>query len=53
MGMPISSYTILSALASGGVTYGSEFAKRALDPFKLFVFLIHDPEVHSTTHSGY
>ena len=46
MGMPISSYTVLNALAKGGDGYEMHAAKRALAPFSLFAFVIHDPEIH-------
>ena len=43
MGMPISSYTVLSALARDrGESYETEVAQRALRPFNLFAFIIHD-----------
>jgi len=50
MGMPISSYTVLSALANGRNRYETEVAQRALSPFNLFAFVIHDPEEHSKFH---
>jgi len=50
MGMPISSYTILSAIADESVTYEIELAERVLRPFKLFAFIIHDPEMHQRFH---
>jgi len=50
MGMPISSYSVLSALASGRNSYETEVAQRALSPFNLFAFIIHDPEAHSKFH---
>lgn len=51
MGMPISSYTVLSALARDRDSYETEVAQRALRPFNLFAFIIHDPEVHSRFHA--
>lgn len=50
MGMPISSFTVLSALAEGRGGYETETAQRALRPFKLFVFIVHDPEAHTRFH---
>lgn len=44
--MPISSYTVLTALASGQDSYETDTARRALRPFNLFAFIIHDPQQH-------
>ena len=51
MGMPISSYSVLSALAEGRGSYEMQTAKRALRPFNLFAFIVHDPEAHARFHS--
>ncbi|MCR4316002.1 MAG: hypothetical protein NUW37_06585 [Planctomycetes bacterium] len=50
MGMPISSYAVLSALADGRDSYEMETAQRALRPFNLFAFIVHDPEAHPRFH---
>ena len=48
MGMPITTYNVLDALAkSYPEEYEIEAVERALKPFNLFAFIIHDPEVHS------
>lgn len=46
MGMPISSYSVLSTLALGGESYEQEAVKQALAPFSLYAFIIHDPAEH-------
>ena len=47
MGMPISSYTVLSALSNPKIEdYDRDSAISALEPFNLFAFIIHDPEIH-------
>ncbi|MGB3975892.1 MAG: hypothetical protein WBM02_00165 [bacterium] len=51
MGMPISSYTVLSALALGQDSYETEIAQRVLRPFNLFAFIIHDPNEHREFHN--
>jgi hypothetical protein len=44
MGMPISTYTVLNALANKDRnSYEAEVARRALSSFRLFAFIIHDP----------
>lgn len=45
--MPISNYTILRALAIGGKGSERSTVLRTLEPFNLFAFVIHDPEMHS------
>lgn len=52
MGMPISSYTILSTLAFGGEDYEVNEVKAALEPFKAFAFILHDPKVHVDFHNN-
>lgn len=49
MGMPISTYTVLQALGDKSASpreYAKRAAHAALAPFKLFAFIIHDPERH-------
>ena len=46
MGMPISSYNVMKVLDKGGERYETDAVRRALDPFNLFAFIIHDPETH-------
>lgn len=46
MGMPISSYTVLKALSGPSHDYEREAARKALEPFNLFAFVLHDPETH-------
>ena len=46
MGMPISNYTVLSALAQERDGHERAIALDALRPFNLFAFLIHDPKIH-------
>ena len=52
MGMPITTYNVLNALDEGSFKSQYEFdtAIEALKPFKLFAFVIHDPEVHDSFH---
>lgn len=50
MGMPISSYTILQALADKKASpneYPKSTAHAALAPFRLFAFIIHDRDEHA------
>lgn len=44
MGMPVSNYTVLRALGYGGEKYEKQAAIKALEGFKLFAIIIHDPE---------
>jgi len=47
MGMPISSYTILKALYDKNAhRQDTNIALKALSPYNLFAFIIHDPEIH-------
>ena len=47
MGMPISEYTVLKALGDkNAASYETNTALKALSPFNLFAFIIHDPETH-------
>lgn len=52
MGMPITTYTMLRALANRPSASSPEVtaAKAALDPFRLFAFVLHDPETHREFH---
>ena len=53
MGMPISNYTVLNALADGRRSeFDFEFqtAVDVLKPFKLFAFVVHDPQAHPIFH---
>lgn len=47
MGMPISSYTVPNTLAYGRNGFEPRSVERALRPFNLFAFVIHDPDSHS------
>lgn len=51
MGMPITGYTILSALAKGEDGFEINNARRVLSPFNLFAFVIHDPATHDKFHN--
>ena len=44
MGMPVSNYTVLRTLGYGGEEYEKQAAIKALEGFKLFAIIIHDPE---------
>lgn len=44
MGMPVSNYTVFRTLGYGGEEYEKQAAIRALEGFKLFAIVIHDPE---------
>lgn len=47
MGMPISTYTVIRGLSSGDLdSYERNTARKALASFRLFAFIIHDPEAH-------
>ena len=46
MGMPITTYNVLNALDKGEPEYEIAAAQKALEPFNLFAFIIHDPEAH-------
>ncbi|HVQ37618.1 MAG TPA: hypothetical protein VMS31_08795, partial [Pyrinomonadaceae bacterium] len=47
MGMPISTYTVLRGLATGDLdSYERNAARKALASFRLFAFIIHDPDAH-------
>ena len=46
MGMPITTYNVLNALDKGEPEYEIRAAQKALEPFNLFAFIIHDPEAH-------
>ena len=53
MGMPISNYTVVNALADGRRSeHDFEFqtAVDVLKPFKLFAFVVHDPTAHPIFH---
>lgn len=51
MGYPLTSYKILRDLADERDTESNVAARRALRPFNLFAFIIHDPEAHARFHS--
>lgn len=46
MGMPVTSYTVLKTLALGGQNYELHTIEKAIKPFNLFAFIIHDPQAH-------
>ena len=46
MGMPITTYNVLNALDKGEPEYEIATARKTLEPFNLFAFIIHDPEAH-------
>ena len=50
MGMPISSYSVLKAIVKKSRDYREKAARNALEPFNLFAFIIHDPEIHKDFH---
>src|SRR5687768_6103868 len=50
MGMPISSYTVLSALADQNGPFDHHTAQRTLNNFNLLAFIIHDPDAHADFH---
>lgn len=50
MGMPITSYTVLKTLALGGQNYELHAVEKAIKPFNLFAFIIHDPQAHPDFH---
>ena len=48
MGMPITTYNVLNALSKRSPeSYEIGPAQKALEPFNLFAFIIHDPAKHS------
>lgn len=46
MGMPISNYILIDALANGSDSHEVKTALDTLRPFNLFTFIIHDPQSH-------
>ncbi|MBN2287370.1 MAG: hypothetical protein JXI43_13045 [Tissierellales bacterium] len=50
MGMPINSYSILNILANGGEQFEVEAVRRALEHFRCFAFILHDPEKDKDFH---
>jgi hypothetical protein len=59
MGIPITNYSILKALADGldkeklgyRNSFEMDFAIEALQEYSVYAFIIHDPEVHTDFHS--
>lgn len=51
MGMPISSYSIFKALSSGSEVLKTQDAIKAIKPFNLYGFILHDPEEHLEFHN--
>jgi hypothetical protein len=59
MGIPITDYSVLKALADGldkekrgfGNSFEMEFALEALKEYSVYAFIIHDPNVHTDFHS--
>lgn len=50
MGMPLSNFAVMHALAAGGDDWLAREAREALAPFNLFAFVVHSPDEHRRFH---